>query len=89
MSKAATGQLSNLSNSHMPHLERFPLQPEAALQGGGVRVGAHHVASKMTVDQVEEYVLLLMEKSDVLGDLYVMRQAEWADRELTRLEACQ
>lgn len=41
----------------------------------------------MSVDQVEEYVLTLMEKSDVLGDLYVIRQAEWAERELTRLEA--
>lgn len=51
-----------------------------------MNVTNYHTPSLMSVDQVEEYVLMLMEKSDVLGDLYVVRQAEWAERELTRLE---
>lgn len=44
-----------------------------------------HYLSNMTVDQVQEYMALLVEKHEVLGEPYVARQLAWADRELDRV----
>lgn len=47
----------------------------------------YHTPSPMTLPQVDEYMLLLVERHDVLGDLYVARQLQWAEAEQTRIEA--
>ena len=69
MSKAATGQLPNLSNTHIG------LLPEAAVRGG-------HRVSLMDAHQVQDYIDLVVSKGQSLGEHYVARQLEWAVVEL-------
>jgi hypothetical protein len=80
MCNASAGQLQQSLS-----LERFALLPEATLTGGPVHVGSYHVASKMTAHQVQDYIDKLVAQVDVLGELYVARQLDWAVVELGRV----
>lgn len=46
----------------------------------------HHVPSKMTAHQVQDYIDLLVSKVQSLGEKYVARQLDWAVVELARVE---
>jgi hypothetical protein len=46
----------------------------------------YHRASKMTADQTQDYIDLVIVKADQLGEHYVARQVAWGAAELERLQ---
>jgi hypothetical protein len=63
----------------------FPYGNNSAQYARAAASGLDHRLSRMSACQVQDYMALLIEKHEALGEPYVARQLAWAEVELDRV----